>query len=65
VKAPNVVVVLIDEMGFSVSEAFGGLVIIPTMDNLAVNGLKCNRFHNDSFPSCSHEPSGVDLYTVG
>ncbi len=33
--APNVVVVLIDDMGFGVSEAFGGPVTTPTMDKLA------------------------------
>lgn len=43
--APNVVVVLIDDMGFGVSEAFGGSVAMPNMDKLANNGLKYNRFH--------------------
>ena len=33
--APNVVVILIDDMGFGVSEAFGGPVTTPTMDKLA------------------------------
>jgi arylsulfatase len=44
-QAPNVVVVLIDDMGFGVSEAFGGPVRMPTMDRLAQNGLRYNRFH--------------------
>lgn len=44
-KAPNVVVVLIDDMGFGVSEAFGGPVKMPNMDRLAQNGLRYNRFH--------------------
>ena len=43
--APNVIVVLIDDMGFGVSEAFGGPVTTPTMDKLAQNGLRYNRFH--------------------
>jgi arylsulfatase A-like enzyme len=46
--APNVVVILIDDMGFGVSEAFGGPVTTPTMDKLAANGLKYNRFHTTS-----------------
>jgi arylsulfatase len=43
--APNVIVVLIDDMGFGVSEAFGGPVTTPTIDRLAGNGLMYNRFH--------------------
>jgi arylsulfatase len=54
-----VVVILIDDMGFGASEAFGGPVSTPTMDNLAANGLKYNRFHTTAL--CS--PSRVCLLT--
>ena len=57
--APNVVVILIDDMGFGVSEAFGGPVSTPTMDKLAANGLKYNRFHTTAL--CS--PSRMALLT--
>jgi arylsulfatase len=57
--APNVVVILIDDMGFGVSEAFGGPVTTPTMDKLADNGLKYNRFHTAAL--CS--PTRVALLT--
>ena len=57
--APNVVVILIDDMGFGVSEAFGGPVTTPTMDKLANNGLKYNRFHTTAL--CS--PTRVALLT--
>jgi arylsulfatase A-like enzyme len=57
--APNVVVILIDDMGFGVSEAFGGPVTTPTMDNLAKNGLQYNRFHTTAL--CS--PTRVALLT--
>ncbi len=43
--APNVIVVLIDDMGFGASDAFGGPIPMPTLDKLAQNGLKYNRFH--------------------
>ncbi len=43
--APNVVVILIDDMGFGVSELFGGPIATPTMDKLGNNGLKYNCFH--------------------
>jgi arylsulfatase A-like enzyme len=57
--APNVIVILIDDMGFGVSQAFGGPITTPTMDNLAANGLKYNRFHTTAL--CS--PSRVCLLT--
>jgi arylsulfatase A-like enzyme len=43
--APNVVIVLIDDMGFGVPSTFGGPVAMPTMDKLAQNGLRYNNFH--------------------
>jgi arylsulfatase A-like enzyme len=43
--APNVVIILIDDMGFGVSNAFGGPIQMPALDKLAQNGLKYNRFH--------------------
>jgi arylsulfatase A-like enzyme len=46
--APNVVVVLIDDMGFGVSESFGGPVSTPTMEKLGMNGLRYTRFHTTS-----------------
>lgn len=57
--APNVVLVLIDDMGFGVSEAFGGPVTTPTMDKLAENGIRYNRFHTTAL--CS--PTRVALLT--
>jgi arylsulfatase A-like enzyme len=57
--APNVVVILIDDMGFGVSEAFGGPVTTPNMDKLASTGLKYNRFHTTAL--CS--PTRVALLT--
>ncbi|MEI8006580.1 MAG: arylsulfatase [Bacteroidota bacterium] len=57
--APNVVIILIDDMGFGVSEAFGGPVTTPNMDKLADNGLKFNCFHTTSL--CS--PTRVALLT--
>jgi arylsulfatase A-like enzyme len=57
--APNVVVILIDDMGFGVSEAFGGPISTPNMDKLASTGLKYNRFHTTAL--CS--PTRVALLT--
>jgi arylsulfatase len=43
--APNVVLMLIDDVGFGQFSTFGGGVPSPTMDKLAAEGLRYNRFH--------------------
>lgn len=43
--APNVVIVLIDDMGFGTAETFGGPIPMPAFGRLANNGLRYNRFH--------------------
>jgi arylsulfatase len=43
--APNVVLILIDDVGFGQFSTFGGGVPSPTMDRLAAEGLRYNRFH--------------------
>jgi len=50
-KAPNVVIVLIDDMGFGVPGTFGGPVPMPTLDKLAQNGLRYNNFHTTALCS--------------
>jgi arylsulfatase A-like enzyme len=50
-KAPNVVVVLIDDIGFGHSSAFGGPINMPTLERLAASGLKYNRFHTTALCS--------------
>lgn len=57
--APNVVIVLIDDIGFGHSSAFGGPIHMPTLEKLAANGLKYNRFHTTAL--CS--PTRVALLT--
>jgi len=49
--APNVVIVLIDDIGFGHSSAFGGPIQMPTLEKLAANGLKYNRFHTTALCS--------------
>ena len=43
--APNVVIVLVDDLGFAGTSAFGGPVTTPTFDRLAGEGLFFNNFH--------------------
>ncbi len=49
--APNVVIVLIDDIGFGHSGAFGGPIRMPTLEKLAAGGLKYNRFHTTALCS--------------
>lgn len=49
--APNVVIVLIDDMGFGQPSAFGGGVRMPTLQRLAENGLRYNQFHTTALCS--------------
>jgi len=43
--APNVVVILLDDLGFGQAGTFGGPVPTPALDKLASQGLRFNRFH--------------------
>jgi len=57
--APNVLIVLIDDMGFGQSGAFGGPIRMPTVDKLANQGLRYNNFHTTAL--CS--PTRMALLT--
>jgi len=48
---PNVLIVLIDDMGFGMSSAFGGPIHMPTVDRLASAGLRYNQFHTTALCS--------------
>jgi hypothetical protein len=50
-KAPNVLIVLIDDMGFDQSSAFGGPIHMPTVESLANEGLRYNEFHTTALCS--------------
>ena len=49
--APNVLIILLDDVGFGASSAFGGPVNTPAAERLANNGLKLNRFHTTALCS--------------
>ncbi|MBW2463433.1 MAG: arylsulfatase, partial [Deltaproteobacteria bacterium] len=57
--APNVLIVLIDDIGFGVSETFGGAVRTPTLSRLAESGLRYNQFHTTAL--CS--PTRMSMLT--
>src|SRR5262245_29408042 len=49
--APNVLLILTDDVGFGASSTFGGPIPTPTFDKLAANGLRYNRFHTTALCS--------------
>jgi arylsulfatase len=65
--APNVLIVLIDDVGFGASTAFGGPCNTPVADRLAANGLKLNRFHTTALCSPTRQAmlTGRNHHSVG
>jgi arylsulfatase len=49
--APNVLIVLLDDLGFGATSAFGGPLVTPTLDRLAAGGLRYNNFHTTALCS--------------
>jgi arylsulfatase len=62
-----VLVILLDDVGFAASSAFGGPCATPTAERLAGNGLKYNRFHTTALcaPTRAALLSGRNHHTVG
>ena len=64
--APNVLLILTDDVGFGASSAFGGPVPTPTFEALAANGLKYNAFNTTALcsPTRAALITGRDQHTV-
>lgn len=65
--APNVVVVLIDDMGYGAPSAYGGPCHMPTAERLAENGLRYTRFHVTALCSPTRQAllTGRNHHSVG
>lgn len=65
--APNVLVILLDDVGFGASSAFGGPVAMPNAERLAGSGVRFNRFHTTAMcsPTRAALLSGRNHQTVG
>ena len=65
--APNVLVILLDDVGFGASSAFGGPINMPNAEKLAANGLKYNRFHTTALcsPTRAALLTGRNHHTIG
>lgn len=66
-SAPNVLIILLDDVGFGASSAFGGPCSTPTAERLAANGLKYNRFHTTALcsPTRAALLTGRNHHSVG
>ncbi len=65
--APNVLVVLLDDVGYGASSAFGGPADTPTAERLQSNGLTYTRFHTTALcaPTRAALLSGRNHHSVG
>jgi arylsulfatase A-like enzyme len=65
--APNLLVVLLDDVGFGAASVFGGPCQTPTFERLASNGLRYTRFHTTSLcsPTRAALLSGRNHHSVG
>ncbi len=65
--APNVLIVLLDDVGFGASSAFGGPCQTPTAERLAAGGLRYNRFHTTALCAPTRQAllTGRNHHSVG
>jgi len=50
-KAPNILLIMLDDAGFGVPSTFGGVIPTPTMDRVAEAGLRYNNMHSTALCS--------------
>lgn len=65
--APNVLIVLLDDVGFGASSTFGGPCATPTLERLATGGLRLNRFHTTALCAPTRQAllTGRNHHSVG
>jgi arylsulfatase A-like enzyme len=65
--APNVLIILLDDVGFGASTAFGGPCHTPTAERLAAGGLRFNRFHTTALCAPTRQAllTGRNHHSVG
>lgn len=64
--APNIVLILLDDVGFGTCSTFGGPVPTPALDRVAANGLRFNQFHTTALcsPTRAAMLTGRNHHTV-
>ena len=66
-ERPNIMLIVVDDMGYSDLECFGGEVHSPNLNGLAENGMRFTQFYNSgrSCPSRAQLLTGRYAQTVG
>jgi len=66
-NAPNVIIILLDDVGFAASSAFGGPVRTPTLSAISEQGLRYTRFHTTGIcsPTRSSLLTGRNPHNTG
>ena len=65
--APNVLLIMTDDVGFSAPSTFGGVIPTPTLDRVAKMGLRYTRFHTTALcsPTRAALLTGRNHHSVG
>jgi arylsulfatase A-like enzyme len=65
--APNVLIILLDDVGFGAASAFGGPCQTPNAEALAAEGLRYNRFHTTALCAPTRQAllTGRNHHSVG
>jgi arylsulfatase A-like enzyme len=65
--APNVLLIMTDDQGYSVSGTFGGVIPTPSMDRIAKAGLRYTQFHSTALcsPTRAALITGRNHHSVG
>ena len=66
-EEPNVLIILLDDVGYGQLGAYGGLTETPNIDALAGNGLRYNNFHTTALcsPSRAAILAGRNSHSIG
>jgi arylsulfatase len=65
--APNILLILTDDVGFGAPSTFGGVIPTPSMDRIAAAGLRYTNFHSTSLcsPTRAAIITGRNHHSVG
>jgi arylsulfatase A-like enzyme len=67
VGAPNILLIMTDDVGFAAPSTFGGVIPTPTLDRIAAGGLRYTNFHSTSLcsPTRAALITGRNHHSVG
>jgi arylsulfatase A-like enzyme len=65
--APNILLIMTDDVGFAAPSTFGGVIPTPTLDRIAANGLRYTNFHSTALcsPTRAALITGRNHHSVG